>query len=85
MTLTLTHREWSQIYKTLIRDLGVTGVLSWNLKKNFGFTIRHHRGYDIIKNKWLDDIRLDFYEESAATYFRLKYYDYLEDKEKDYD
>lgn len=77
MTLILSHRQWNKIYPILIKELGPSGVLSWNLKKNFGYTVRYHRGKDILLNKWVDDIRLDFFSESAISMFRLKFLDIL--------
>jgi hypothetical protein len=85
MTLVLTHREWTNIYRSLVNELGISAILSWNLKENFGFTVRHHRGYDTLKDRWLDDVRLDFYQESALTFFRLKYYDQLDKVQNNYD
>lgn len=81
MTLILTHREWNKIYRILVKELGASGVLSWNLKKNFGYTVRYHRGQDILLNKWVDDVRLDFFNESAVSMFRLKFLDILDAKE----
>jgi hypothetical protein len=83
MTLVLTHREWSKIYRSLVDELGVSAILSWNLKENFGFTVRHHQGYDTLNDRWLDDIRLDFYQESALTFFRLKFYDQFDKVQND--
>lgn len=80
MTLTLTHRQWTKIYRILVNELGAKGVLSWNLKKNFGYTVRHHRGKDLLTDKWVDDVRLDFFNESAVSMFRLKFLDILEEK-----
>lgn len=82
MTLILTHRQWNKIYRILVKELGPSGVLSWNLKKNFGYTVRYHRGQDILLNKWVDDIRLDFFNESAISMFRLKFLDILDAEAK---
>jgi hypothetical protein len=51
----------------------VTTLVSWRLKETLGFTVRHHQGHNPINGHWVNDIRLDFINEDAATFFRLKY------------
>jgi hypothetical protein len=51
----------------------VTTLVSWRLKETLGFTVRYHQGHNPINGHWVNDIRLDFINEDAATFFRLKY------------
>lgn len=75
--------EWESISAKLIRTHGASIMISWKMKRELGFTVRRHRGLaarDGEVNKQLtgrfyyeDWICLDFYSESALTYFLLKY------------
>lgn len=73
-TIVLAHKEWLKIRPRIDADYGrVTTLVSWKLKETLGFTVRHHRGNNPINGHWVDDTRLDFVNEDAATFFRLKY------------
>jgi hypothetical protein len=48
-------------------------MISWRLRETLGFTVRHHQDHNPINGHWVHDIRLDFVDEDAATFFRLKY------------
>jgi hypothetical protein len=65
-----------------------TMLVSWRLKRELGFTIRHHKGlvehdkdlWEIMKSEGFHNryhyemqVHLDFYSESAMTFFVLKY------------
>jgi hypothetical protein len=74
MTLTLTEYEWNKIYNQLREEYGDSVVIiSWKLKETLGFTVRRHRDYNPINGHMVDDIRLDFYDNAALTFFQLKY------------
>ena len=74
MTLILTESKWNTIYNLIREEYGdTTVIISWKLKETLGFTVRRHRDYDPINGHMIDDIRLDFYDESAMTFFQLKY------------
>jgi hypothetical protein len=48
-------------------------LISWKLKEILGFTVRRHRDYDPDKGHMVCDILLDFYNQTAITFFQLKY------------
>lgn len=74
MTLTLTEKKWNTIYNQIREEHGdSTVLLSWKLKETLGFTVRRHRDYNPINGHMVNDIRLDFYDEAALTFFQLKY------------
>jgi hypothetical protein len=74
MTLVLTEKKWNEIYNQIRAEYGDSVILiSWKLKDTLGFTVRRHRDYDPINGHMVNDIRLDFYDESAMTFFQLKY------------
>ena len=74
MTLTLTEKKWNELYNQIREEHGdSTVLLSWKLKETLGFTVRRHRDYNPVNGHMVNDIRLDFYDESAMTFFQLKY------------
>jgi hypothetical protein len=74
MTLVLTEKKWNTIYNLIREEHGDSVILiSWKLKETLGFTVRRHRDYNPINGHMVDDIRLDFYDEPAMTFFQLKY------------
>jgi hypothetical protein len=63
-------------------------MLSWVCKRELGFTVRRHKGleehpkeiWEVMKSEgwhqrhhYQEQIHLDFYSESAQTWFVLKY------------
>lgn len=74
MTLVLTEHKWNEIYNQIRQEHGDSVVLiSWKLKEILGFTVRRHRDYDPDKGHMVCDILLDFYNQTAITFFQLKY------------
>ena len=74
MTLTLTEYTWNKIYNQIREEYGDTTVLlTGRLKDTLGFTVRRHRDYNPINGHMINDIRLDFYNDAALTFFQLKY------------
>ena len=74
MTLVLTEKKWNTIYNLIREEHGDSVILiSWKLKETLGFTVRRYRDYNPINGHMVDDIRLDFYDEPAMTFFQLKY------------
>lgn len=80
--------QWSDIQAQLIADFGPRIAISFVCKKELGFTVRRHKGlvphpaaeWEIMKSEgWThryhyeDQVHLDFYSESAKTWFVLKY------------
>ena len=73
-TLVLKHQEWRDLQQRIEDDYGiVVAMISWKTKETLGFTVRHHQGHNPINGHWVNDIRLDFVDQDAATFFRLKY------------
>ena len=73
-TIALETHKWNPIRERIKADYGERiFYLSWRTKETLGFTVRHHRGYDPVRKYYTDDIRLDFVDETAATFFRMKY------------
>jgi hypothetical protein len=73
-TLTIDLKDWEPIRQRLRRDFGDSMILlSFKMKRELGFTVRRHAQWDESKYKHIDDIRLDFDDESKAVWFRLKY------------
>jgi hypothetical protein len=74
MTLILTEYIWNEIYIRIREEYGdTTVIISWKLKDTLGFTVRRHRDYNPVNGHMVNDIRLDFYDEVALTFFQLKY------------
>lgn len=74
MTVTLSKNQWHNIYNQIRKEHGDAVVMiSWKLRETLGFTVRQHREYDPVNGHRVDDIRLDFYNEPAMTFFQLKY------------
>ena len=74
MTLVLTEHKWNTIYNQIRQEHGDSVVLlSWKLKETLGFSVRRHRDYDPDKGHMVCDIRLDFYNQTAVTFFQIKY------------
>ena len=74
MTLVLTEKQWNEIYNQIREEHGDSVILlSWKLKDTLGFTVRRHRDYNPINGHMVNDIRLDFYDNTALTFFQLKY------------
>lgn len=76
--------EWQTISAELVKQYGVSILISWKCKRELGFTIRHHRGlcpydddgeYGSLNGRfyYTDQVHLDFFSESAQSFFVLKY------------
>ena len=73
-TIVLKNSEWNKLRPRIDADYGrITTMISWRLKETLGFTVRSHRGFDPQANDYVQDTRLDFVDETAATFFRMKY------------
>lgn len=82
-------REFEELYQQLIEDHGrATMLVSWRMKRELGFTIRHHKGlaqhseaeWAVMKAQGWNNrfhyemqVHLDFYNEAQQTFFVLKY------------
>ena len=80
--------EWSRIQAQLVADYGPRIAISFVCKRELGFTVRRHKGlvphpqaeWEVMKSQgwdhryhYEDQVHLDFYSESAQTWFVLKY------------
>jgi len=71
--------DWEYIREKIKQDFGEKiFVISWRLKKELGFTVRYHRGlmpWDDDKTQYYyqNQVHLDFFNESAHSWFVLKY------------
>jgi hypothetical protein len=82
-------REFEELHHSLFKEYGQsTMMISWKMKRELGFTIRHHKGlvpHDAVEWKQMkeegwthryhyeEQVHLDFYNESAMSWFVLKY------------
>lgn len=72
-TIVIDHYTWRQIQPSIEADYGkITTMISWRLKETLGFTVRRHHFFDDT-GRYIEDIRLDFVDETSATFFRMKY------------
>jgi len=73
--------EWSDIYASILRDFGMKMALRTRLRKDMGFTYRHHQGLASNEHPFKDgpsmhyeeQVHLDFFSEAAQSWFQLKY------------
>ena len=74
-------QHWDDVWKKILADNGANIVISWVLKRELGFTVRHHEKWTTftpsgsqVERHLLDrQIHLDFFNEAALTWFQLKY------------
>jgi hypothetical protein len=73
--------EWSDIYAKILEQYGIGMAIRPKLKRELGFTYRHHQGLvpvdhprkDRPNMRYEDQVCLDFYSEQAQSWFQLKY------------
>jgi hypothetical protein len=73
--------EWSDIYAKILEQYGMGMAVRPRLKRELGFTYRHHQGLvpvdqprkDRPNMRYEDQVHLDFYSEQAQSWFQLKY------------
>lgn len=71
--------EWADIYTRILQEFGMGMAVRPRLRRELGFVYRHHQGLmpasDVYPNKmyYEDQVHLDFYSESAQTWFSMKY------------
>jgi len=82
-------REFEELHHRLLEEYGrSTMLISWRMKRELGFTIRHHQGlvehdkdtWEVMKSEgfhnryhYESQVCLDFWSESAQSFFILKY------------
>ena len=73
-TIVIKDHDWERIRPRIDADYGkITTMISWRLKESLGFTVRRHRYFADDTARYQEDVRLDFVNETAATFFRMKY------------
>lgn len=66
--------DWNIIREKIKQDFGVATIaISWRLKRELGFTIRYHRAKIQGADYSHQEVHLDFFNESAHSWFVLKY------------
>jgi hypothetical protein len=73
--------EWSDIYAKILQQYGMGMAVRPRLKRELGFTYRHHRGLVPVERPrkdgpsmhYEDQVCLDFFNEQAQSWFQLKY------------
>ena len=79
--------EWSAVLDRLAEDFGTAIRMRHIMRRELGFTARDHRGLepntpltlnltDVVRDKgyhYIQQVHLDFYTESAQSWFILKY------------
>ena len=82
-------REFEELHHRLLQEHGrATMLVSWRMKRELGFTIRHHKGlvphdeseWEIMKSEGWNhryhyemQVHLDFYNEAQMSWFVLRY------------
>lgn len=77
------HEEWETISEQLIKEHGPSIMISWKMRRELGFQVRHHKGLVLRTDQYVkeyqnqyyyeDQIHLDFFSEAAHSWFILKY------------
>ena len=73
--------DWMAIYSQILRDYGMGMAVRTRLRRELGFTYRHHRG--LVENDhtsltgtnyhYEEQVHVDFYNDYAQSWFQLKY------------
>jgi len=72
--------DWDVIWKRIRAEYGPTINVSFVMKRELGFTIRRHTEWipfdksgDRVRHYAEEQVHLDFFNESAHSWFQLKY------------
>ena len=72
--------DWENIKTRLIQEYGGRIMISWVMKRELGFTVRTHQEWvefdktgDRPRYYMDNQTHLDFFNESAQSWFQLKY------------
>lgn len=84
--ITLTPDKWEILKSHLLTQHPQSHIIiSWKCKEKLGFTVRSHEYWEprevapgIKKNKFVNVICLDFYNDSVQTMFRLRYSEFIQ-------
>jgi len=86
--IVLTPERWEVLKEHLLTQHPKSHILiSWKCKEKLGFTVRDHeqwQAYDLApgikKNRLVNSICLDFYNDSVQTMFRLRYSEFIQNE-----
>jgi len=73
--------EWSDVYAQILQQYGMGMAVRPRLRRELGFVYRYHQGLVPNPNPrkdgptmhYEDQVHLDFYSDSAQSWFQLKY------------
>lgn len=75
--------DWSAIYTKILQDYGIGMAVRTRMRRELGFTYRHHRGLvsrttdpivlGEVNMYYEEQVHVDFYNESAQSWFQLRY------------
>lgn len=74
--ITLTEQQWTQIRKQLKAEYGWKPsvlLIRETMRRELGFTTRQHTAWSHTDKQYEIAICLDFYDDAAETFFRMKY------------
>jgi hypothetical protein len=81
--LIIFHRpgEWVDIYAKILEQYGMGFAVRTRMRRELGFVYRYHTGLVPNEHKtkngasmhYEDQVHLDFYSETAQSWFQLKY------------
>ena len=72
-----TTGDWEKVKKWLLSEFGLTNCFAWNLKQNFGFTVREHNEW--VKNpeyKKSDSSDMFLHLTSGQGWYEGKYHEH---------
>lgn len=77
-SIILSEYTWGKLYTQLAQDNPHSVILiREKMKKVLGFTSRRHNYFNQEDDYFVEEIHLDFYDESKRTMFLLKYSEFL--------
>lgn len=79
--------DWEYISQQLVAEHGFSILISWKMRRELGFQVRYHKGLEPhdkdyaellgedYRNRYhyQDQVHLDFFSDSAQSWFQLKY------------
>lgn len=73
-TIKLQPQEWPPILVKIEQEYGkAAAYISFVMKRELGFQCRYYNFWNSSTQKAMREIHLDFDNESAATFFRMKF------------
>jgi len=73
-TIKLQPNEWTPILVRIEQEYGrAARYISFVMKRELGFQMRHYSYWQESTRQTMTEIHLDFDDETAATFFRIKF------------